>query len=216
MLRGDDGGRTLQRGAIAAAKGVHNPIAAAKAMLFDKPVLIAGDGARAFAAQAGLRLCDPDALIAVHDAKRSDAEKRHDTVGCVVLDERGLLATAVSTGGLEGSAAGRVGDSPQPGCGFYCDNNIGGAVFSGDGEEIARMILAARVMYALDDLSPREAVEASLAHLDNIGGEAGGIALTPEGKVGWAHNSDHFAVAYASSDDPSPKVYLSKSEEQNA
>ncbi|MBY3101902.1 asparaginase [Rhizobium laguerreae] len=209
-------GERFNVGAIAAAKGVHNPIAAAKAMLFDKPVLIAGDGARAFAAQAGLRLCDPDALIAVHDAKQSDAEKRHDTVGCVVLDERGVLATAVSTGGLEGSAAGRVGDSPQPGCGFYCDNNIGGAVFSGDGEEIARMILAARVMYALDDLSPREAVEASLAHLDNIGGEAGGIALTPEGKVGWAHNSDHFAVAYASSDDPSPKVYLSKSEEQNA
>ncbi|WP_246655261.1 isoaspartyl peptidase/L-asparaginase family protein, partial [Rhizobium laguerreae] len=209
-------GERFNVGAIAAAKGVHNPIAAATAMLFDKPVLIAGDGARAFAAQAGLRLCDPDALIAVHDAEQSHAEKRHDTVGCVVLDERGLLATAVSTGGLEGTAAGRVGDSPQPGCGFYCDNNIGGAVFSGDGEDIARMILAARVMYALDDLSPREAVEASLAHLDHIGGEAGGIALTPEGKVGWAHNSDHFAVAYASSDDPSPKVYLSKSEEQNA
>jgi len=209
-------GERFNVGAIAAAKGVRNPVAAAKAMLFDKPVLIAGDGARAFAAQAGLRLCDPDALIAMHEAKQPDAEKRHDTVGCVALDERALLATAVSTGGLQGTPAGRVGDSPQPGCGFYCDNNIGGAVFSGDGEDIARMMLAARVMYALDDLSPREAVEASLAHLERIGGEAGGIAVTPDGRFGWAHNSEHFAVAYASSGDSSPKVYLSKSEEQNA
>lgn len=79
MLRGDDGGERFNVGAIAAAKGVRNPVAAAKAMLFDKPVLIAGDGARAFAAQAGLRLCDPDALIAMHEAKQPDAEKRHDT-----------------------------------------------------------------------------------------------------------------------------------------
>jgi L-asparaginase / beta-aspartyl-peptidase len=209
-------GENFNVGAIAVAKGVRNPIAAAKAMLFEKPVLIAGDGARAFAAQAGLRLCDPDALIAMHEAKQPDAEKRHDTVGCIALDERGLLATAVSTGGLEGTAPGRVGDSPQPGCGFYCDDNIGGVVFSGDGEDIARMMLAARVMYALEDLSPREAVEASLAHLDRVQGEAGGIALTPDGKFGWAHNSDHFAVAYSSSNDPNPKVYLRKSEEPNA
>jgi beta-aspartyl-peptidase (threonine type) len=72
------------------------------------------------------------------------------------------------------------------------------------------------VMYALEDLSPCEAVEASLAHLERVQGEAGGIALTPDGKLGWAHNSDHFAVAYSSSNDPYPKVYLSKSEEQNA
>jgi beta-aspartyl-peptidase (threonine type) len=209
-------GENFNVGAIAVAKGVRNPIAAAKAMLFDKPVLIAGDGARAFSAQAGLRLCDPDALVAMHEARQPDAEKRHDTVGCVALDKRGLLATAVSTGGLEGTPAGRVGDSPQPGCGFYCDDNIGGVVFSGDGEDIARMMLAARVMYALEDLSPCEAVEASLAHLERIHGEAGGIALTPDGKLGWAHNSDHFAVAYSSSNDPHPEVYLSKSEEQNA
>ncbi|XUR32095.1 isoaspartyl peptidase/L-asparaginase (plasmid) [Rhizobium leguminosarum bv. trifolii] len=44
-------GERFNVGAIAAAKGVRNPVAAAKAMLFDKPVLIAGDGARAFAAQ---------------------------------------------------------------------------------------------------------------------------------------------------------------------
>jgi beta-aspartyl-peptidase (threonine type) len=209
-------GAKFNVGAIAIAKGIRNPIAAAKAMLFEQPVLIAGDGARAFAAEAGVTLCDPDALIPLSAAKEPDAEKGHDTVGCVALDKDGRIATAVSTGGVEGTPAGRVGDSPQPGCGFYCDDNIGGVVFSGDGEHIARMVLAARVIHALEDLSPQEAVDKSLAYLERTGGEAGGIALTPNGKFGWAHNSDHFAVAYASSDDPSPRIYLNKSEEQNA
>ncbi|OWV65501.1 asparaginase [Rhizobium sp. R339] len=198
-------------GAVAVAKGVRNPISVAKAMLYEEPVLIAGDGARAFAAEAGERLCDPDAMIAM--GKRSAHEERgHDTVGCIARDGTGCLAAAVSTGGLEGAPAGRVGDSPQPGCGFYCDDDIGGVVFSGDGEQIARMILAARVMQALEDLSPDQAVEAALAHLERTGGQAGGIVLTPDGKFGWGHNSDDFAVAIASSASPVPKVYLRKGE----
>jgi beta-aspartyl-peptidase (threonine type) len=212
MMEGAD----LNVGAVAVAKGIRNPISAAKAMLFEKQVLIAGEGARAFAAEVGVRLCDPDALIPLSERQQAAEEKCHDTVGCIALDENGRLATAVSTGGLEGTPAGRVGDSPQPGCGFYCDNHVGGVVFSGDGEEIARMMLAARVMYGLEDLPPQEAVEASLLHLERVGGEAGGISLTPVGELGWAHNSEHFAVAYTSSADPSAKVYLAKSEEQHA
>ncbi|CCM78494.1 isoaspartyl peptidase/L-asparaginase family protein [Rhizobium mesoamericanum] len=198
-------------GAVAVAKGLRNPISVAKAMLYEEPVLIASDGARAFATEAGELLCDPDAMIAV--PKRSAHEERgHDTVGCLALDGSGRIAAAVSTGGLEGAPPGRVGDSPQPGCGFYCDDNIGGVVFSGDGEQIARMILAARVMQALEDLSPDQAVEAALAHLERTGGEAGGIVLTPDGKFGWAHSSEDFAVAFASSAHPDPQIYLRKGE----
>jgi len=204
-------GTSFNVGAVAVAKGVCNPISVAKAMLYEEPVLIAGDGARAFAAEAGVRLCHPDAMIP--KPKRSAKEERgHDTVGCIALDERGRLATAVSTGGLEGAPIGRIGDSPQPGCGFYCDDNIGGVVFSGDGEQIARMILASRVMQALEDLSPDQAVGAALAHIERIGGEAGGIVLAPDGKFGWGHTSEDFAVAIASSVSPDPKVYLRKGE----
>ena len=208
-------GEKFNVGAVAAAKGICNPISAARAMLFEQPVLIAGDGARAFAREVGVAICDPDDLIVPENRGASDGESQHDTVGCVALDERGRLAIAVSTGGLEGTHPGRVGDSPQPGCGFYCDDNIGGVVFSGDGEQIARMTLAARVMQAAGDLSPTQSVEAALAHLELIGGEAGGIILTPDGKFGWAHNSDNFAVGYASSRQPSPKVFLTHAEELN-
>lgn len=207
-------GRDFNVGAVAVAKGIRNPIAAARAMLFEEPVLIAGDGASKFAAEAGIELCDPLDLIPPEE--RPEGERQHDTVGCIALDDQGHMAVGVSTGGVEGKPPGRVGDSPQPGCGYYCDDSIGGVVFSGDGEEIARMMLAARVLHILDGSStPDLAVAEALVHLEKVGGEAGGIVMTPDGRFGWQHNSDHFAVAYASSDDPSAKIYLKKEEERN-
>lgn len=98
-------GSNFNVGAVAVAKGICNPISAAKAMLFKEPVLIAGDGARTFAAEAGVALCPPAALIAPDD-KTSAEGKSHDTVGCIVLDAEGRFVTAVSTGGLGGDAAG--------------------------------------------------------------------------------------------------------------
>lgn len=199
-------------GAIAAAKGIRNPVRAARAMLFEEPILIAAGGARKFAEENGVELCSQNALAASGEEAESE-ERSHDTVGCIALDGAGQLATAVSTGGLEGSPAGRIGDSPQPGCGFYCDNEVGGVVFSGDGQEIARAMLAARVIHALDGTSPDGAVQAAIRVVEKIGGEAGAIALTPDGRFGWEHNSSHFAVAYEHSSMPHPLVHLCKQEE---
>lgn len=197
-------------GAVAAAKGIRNPVRAARAMLFEEPVLIAAEGASKFAAQNGVELCSQNALAA---GAEGGSKESHDTVGCIALDEAGQLATAVSTGGLEGSPEGRVGDSPQPGCGYYCDNAVGGVVFSGDGEHIARTMLAARVMHALDGANPDAAIAAAIRVVEKVGGEAGAITLTPDGRFGWAHNSSHFAVAYEHSSMPHPRVHLCKQEE---
>ena len=198
-------------GAVAAVKGIRNPVRAARAMLFEEPVLIAAEGARKFAAQNGVELCSEKALAA--GTEGGSKERSHDTVGCIALDDTGQLAAAVSTGGLEGSPEGRVGDSPQPGCGYYCDNGVGGVVFSGDGEHIARTMLAARVIYGLDGTTPDAAIEAAIRVVQKIGGEAGAIALTPDGRFGWEHNSSHFAVAYERSSMRHPRVHLCKQEE---
>ncbi len=206
-------GRDFNVGAVAVARGIRNPIAAARAMLYKEPVLIAGEGAAEFAAKEGIELCDPRDLIPPEE--RPEGEKQHDTVGCIALDGEGRFAVGVSTGGVDGKPPGRVGDSPQPGSGYYCDDAIGAVVFSGDGENIARMMLAARVMHILESSTPDLSVEEALVHLERIDGEAGGICLSAKGQLGWAHNSDHFAVAYASSEDPEPKVYLTKKEERN-
>ena len=57
-------GATLDVGAVAALRGVRNPISTAVRLLRDQAVLLVGEGARRFAADQGMELCDPRAMIA--------------------------------------------------------------------------------------------------------------------------------------------------------
>ena len=207
-------GESFNIGGVSIVQGVRNPVSVARAMLEEETTLIAGPGARAFAAEKGLELCDPAALKASKDEQKRGRTGTHDTAGCVALDQHGLLVAGTSTRGLEDTPVGRVGDAALPGCGFYADNGLGAVAFSGDGEYIARKMLAARVMHALGTQGPDEALGLAIRHVAQIGGEAGGIALTPDGRFGWMHNSREFAVAYASSERPEPRVFLSKAEER--
>ncbi|ESY81103.1 asparaginase [Mesorhizobium sp. LNHC220B00] len=213
-------GKEFNVGAVAVIKGVWHPISVARAMLHEEPMLLASDGARRFAADKGLELCDPADLIPPQQGKASTKSRARDTIGIVALDQYGDLAVGTSTGGLEGCAPGRVGDSPQPGCGYYADNRLGAVAFSGDGEHIARKVLAAHVMQAL---SARQALSSgqaesgleqvlnpALNEVEAIGGEAGAIVLTATGMSGWAHNSREFAVAFMTSEDNHPHVFLRK------
>lgn len=202
-------GRDFNVGAVSVIQGVRHPITVARAMLQEKEILLSGPGARRFAAEHQLELCDPADLISPEEARAAKTGS-HDTVGCIALDTSGRLAVGTSTGGLEGSPVGRVGDSPQPGCGYYVDDKIGAVAFSGDGEEIARKMLAARVMHRLATDDPEAALENALNHLADIGGEAGGILLLPDGELGWRHNSRDFAVAMQRSDDAEPHAYIRK------
>ena len=205
-------GATLDIGAVAAIRGVRHPVSVARRMLREPPTLLVGEGARRFAVAHG-EGDDP-----VDDLRPRAAEDRmaesHDTVGCVALDSAGRVAAGTSTGGLDGTLPGRVGDSPLPGCGFYADDQLGAVAFSGDGECIARVLLASRVMQALGSGShPQESIHASLAQLARVGGEAGGIVLDRHGRIGWAHNSSHFAVAWMTEGMEAPCVRLHQGEE---
>ncbi|WP_309164136.1 isoaspartyl peptidase/L-asparaginase family protein [Pelagibacterium sp. H642] len=206
-------GNSFNVGAVAVIKGVRHPISVARSMLFDDTILLAGEGARRYAVEKGLELCEPAELDTTHKAHLLKRPLSHDTVGCVALDTTGLLVAGTSTGGIEGALPGRVGDSPQPGCGYYADNRVGGVALSGDGEEIARIALASRTMGALEPLAPDAAIRQMLPLVGALEGEAGVIVLTPEGEIGWDHNSREFAVAYATSEKPEPRAYLRKSEE---
>ncbi|HYF89570.1 isoaspartyl peptidase/L-asparaginase family protein [Azospirillum sp.] len=203
-------GRTLDVGGVAALMGVRHPVSVARRMLREAPTLLAGDGAHRFAKETGAELCDPADLIV--DETAPTGECGHDTVGCVALDRFGDLAAGTSTGGLEGCRPGRVGDSPLPGCGLYADNAVGGAAFSGDGESIARAMMAARTMLAMEVDAPQAALDHAVAWFARVGGDGGGIALDRRGRVGWSHNSGGFAVAYAGSDLGGPHVHLHRNE----
>jgi L-asparaginase / beta-aspartyl-peptidase len=184
-------GATLAIGAVAGVKRIRNPIAVAHAMLAADPILLIAEGAEQFALEHGFEFESP--VI-----QQSPAEAGHDTVGCVALDIEGHIAAATSTGGVANMHPGRVGDSPMPGCGFYADDGTGGVSLSGDGEAIARTMLAARIMHSMEADAAKAAVQAIHAPLARVGGEAGAIAIDSAGRIGIAHNSDHFALGLAS------------------
>jgi beta-aspartyl-peptidase (threonine type) len=185
-------GSTLQVGGVANVRRLLNPVSVAAAMLATREVLIAGEGAERFALNNGFELCDPGAMVSP-EALASEAA--HDTVGCVVLDTMGHLAAATSTGGLPGKHPGRIGDSPILGCGLYADDQRGAVSLSGEGESIMRLTLAAQVMRLLESHGPVEAAERAIAMLARVGGDAGAIVISRDGRFGIAHNSPHFAVA---------------------
>jgi isoaspartyl peptidase/L-asparaginase-like protein (Ntn-hydrolase superfamily) len=190
-------GATLAVGGVAAVRILRHPISVAAAMLPETPVLLVADGAEAFAREHGAEICAPADLIV-----ERPGDPGCDTVGCVALDRKGNLAAGTSTGGLTASRPGRVGDSPLPGCGLYADNAIGGVSLSGEGESLIRTTLAAHLIHTLETADPQAAISAALDRLAEVGGDAGLIVVDAQGRIGWNHNSDQFAVAHASAGRP--------------
>jgi len=184
-------GTTLDIGAVAAVPECTAPVALAHRLLRQETIMIAGPSASALAQS------DSSAPATGSVQAASAASGACDTVGCVAW-KAGHVAVATATGGLQGKPAGRVGDAPLPGCGFYANSRFGGVVISGDGERIARVLLAARVMELLrNGGGPMTAAERGLECLAYVGGEAGIVLLDAVGKAGCAYNSAHFPVAFA-------------------
>lgn len=123
------------------------------------------------------------------DPKRRDGGRDHDTVGAVATDGQ-RVAAATSSGGRWLALAGRVGDVPQVGSGFYC-GPAGGASATGAGEDIARVTLSRRaVQFLAEGHDATAAAEAAIAEFDDLlEGSAGIIVLTPGGDAGVAYNS---------------------------
>jgi beta-aspartyl-peptidase (threonine type) len=200
-------GATLDIGAVAVLKGFRHPVSVARAMLREKQVLLAGAGAVEFA-----RTVDAE-RFGSQTAERSKTNAS-DTVGCLARDVKGNLAVASSSGGLEGSEPGRVGDVCMPGCGFYADNQRGAVAMSGEGESAARMMSAGEALRMMRGRPVQVAAECALKEIDRVGGEMGIIAMTTAGEIGWAHTSPHFAVACATRAEPKGRIFLSRDELQ--
>jgi beta-aspartyl-peptidase (threonine type) len=199
-------GETLDIGAVASIENIEHPVLVARTLLYEDAILLVGNGANKFAREKGFKEID-NAEVS------SCILPKCDTVGCVARDQFGNIAVATSTGGLDNTKAGRVGDVPLPGCGFYADNSRGGISASGKGEAIARVMLASECLYRLKDMEPDKAATQALELLERVGGEGGLITINTHGKIGWSHNSSHFAVGLANSINNAPQIFLKKSEE---
>jgi beta-aspartyl-peptidase (threonine type) len=147
-------------GAVAMLSWVKNPIRVARKVMEETPhVLLAGEGALAFARGQGFEYHQP---LTEHRIRRLEKLKRKlreedspflrytgDTVGAVAMDSGGSFSAANSTGGVELMLPGRVGDSPIPGAGFFA-GPAGAVATTGTGEEIIRRMSAVRVYDAIE------------------------------------------------------------------
>ena len=126
----------------------------------------------------------------------ADASPRdHDTVGAVARDGD-AVAAATSTGGRWCALAGRVGDVPQVGAGFYA-SPAGGASATGAGEDIARAGLARRAVTLLEQGAdaPAAARRAIAEFGDRADGTAGVVVLDADGRAGEAYDSPAMQTA---------------------
>jgi len=215
-------GRTLRYGAVANLRRVRNPITLARHVLAGPATMLVGVGAEAFAERCGITLCENGELI-VERERRLWEEWRagqagvgqygapqppvesaapvagHDTVGAIALDASGNIVAANSTGGTPFKLPGRVGDTPLVGSGLYADALVAGAVCTGWGESITRVVLARRAVELIErGLAPQSAAELAVRTLARsvAGGSGGCILLTSAGQIGLAWNTRRMAYAY--------------------
>ncbi|HTF57561.1 MAG TPA: N(4)-(beta-N-acetylglucosaminyl)-L-asparaginase [Planctomycetota bacterium] len=183
-------------GAVGCLKRIKTPISVARKVLEKtKHTFLVGEDATRFAVKMGFK----EENLLTEDSKKAwetwkaDPKRAsfwtHDTIGMVAVDAKGDVTAGCSTSGLAWKIAGRVGDSPIVGSGAYCDNEVGGAAATGNGDVMMRFcpaIVAVEMMRA--GKSPSEACAASLARIAAKGYKVGGalVALSRKGEFGFA------------------------------
>ncbi len=226
-------GRNLETGAVAVVRHVRNPINLARKVLeHSKHVLLAGEGAEAFARQHGVELVDPSyfhteqrwqQLQRALDKEREaggeqtrldhsdDKRDKIGTVGAVAVDRAGNLAAATSTGGMTNKRFGRIGDTPIIGAGTWADNETCAVSATGVGEYMMRLV-AAYDIAALMKYKGFRLIEAAdeviMRKLTALGGDGGVIAIDRSGTITMPFNSPGMYRGYRYPDEePVVAVY---------
>lgn len=222
-------GATLEAGAVAGVSRTRHPIALARAVMEQSGhVLLAGEGADAFAASVGLEQVDPgffytqrrwDQLIEVLTARglplparpaglgqeisavRDPDDHRFGTVGVVAVDSQGHIAAGTSTGGTTAKRWGRVGDTPVIGAGTWAGRGCAVSA-TGTGEYFIRLTVARDIcnLNDLNDMPIAEAAEAMISEVGAMGGDGGVIALTADGSVAFSMNTSGMYRGWANQD----------------
>ncbi|MEM8773032.1 MAG: N(4)-(beta-N-acetylglucosaminyl)-L-asparaginase [Pseudomonadota bacterium] len=215
-------GPTHDVGAVGCLKRVKKAISVARnVMEKTQHTLIVGEDATAFAAEMGFdqtSLTNADSLKVwsewaaknepssawnaepfAADAPRPEG---HDTVGAMAVDASGNVCVGCSTNGRTFKLPGRVGDSPIAGAGAYCDNDVGAAIATGNGDVMMRFLPTYHAVEAMrDGASPEEACRAAIKRIQMKGYkfDGGVIAMHRDGrhgaaKSGWEKEKFRYAV----------------------
>ncbi len=215
-------GEGLRAGAVAAVRGVKNPILLARRVMEETDhVLVAGEGAGELAALWGLRdgneptagrrrkweeakralgiEDDPSTARLVALLKRHPelAASRRGTIGAVAVDARGGAAAATSTGGVTLKLAGRIGDTPLLGAGTYA-TAAGAASATGRGELMIRALTTRTVcdLLARGESADGAARAAVAETARSVGDDLGVIVVDRRGGIGIAHGTRYMPHAF--------------------
>jgi beta-aspartyl-peptidase (threonine type) len=227
-------GATLRAGGVLGLRHVANPIKLARRVMEHTPhVLLAGEGAEAFATEQGFSPVPVSYFFSGHRLRQLEADQRrpgaaglslsedatayppaHDptgTVGAVALDAEGNLAAATSTGGMSNKWPGRVGDSAIIGAGCYADNATCAVSATGHGEMFLRHVvahdIAARIAY-LHHTPEQAAGHVVLEKLVQVGGRGGVIVLDRAGRFAMPFNSaGMYRGSIRAGEDPQVAIY---------
>jgi L-asparaginase len=127
---------------------VKNPIEVANFLQSEAHNVLAGQPALTFAREKGISYYDPVTELRLQEYQSGKAGNS-GTVGVVVLDRKGVLASATSTGGIGGEMPGRVSDSATV-AGTYCSRECGVSC-TGIGEHIVHLSVASRMVTMAED-----------------------------------------------------------------
>ena len=196
-------GKKRLAGAVASVSIVKNPIKLARKVAEETDhVLLVGDGAEAFAKNAGIEIVDSsyfyheERLQRVRNLKKnvSKFHKKSDkigTVGAVALDKMGNISAATSTGGMTNKMPGRVGDYPIIGSGTWAQNGVCGVSSTGHGEYFIKYQVAREVCTRMEYLNQSLSKSSSsiINELADIGGSGGLIAIDSKGNISTPFNT---------------------------
>lgn len=123
------------------------------------------------------------------------SDGRGDTVGAVARDGD-RIAAATSTGGRWAALAGRVGDVPQVGSGFFA-TDAAGASATGAGEEISKTTLARTAVDEVEaGADAEDAAGAAMERFEQVTDASAGIVVADaDGGLGAATNADAMQTA---------------------
>ncbi|QIE60095.1 N(4)-(beta-N-acetylglucosaminyl)-L-asparaginase [Rasiella rasia] len=163
-------------GAVMAVSSTSHVAALARKVMEETPhVILVGEGAEEFATLKGFEsenLLTAESEKAWQEWLKSPEYKplinieNHDTIGMLTMDKNGDLAGACTTSGLSYKMKGRVGDSPIIGSGLFLDNEVGGAVATGMGEEVVKTVGSFLIVELMrNGMSPQEACEEAIRRI---------------------------------------------------
>lgn len=193
-------------GAVGCLKRVKKAVSVARQVMENtQHTLLVGDDATRFAVKMGFKensLTNAASFKAWEEwsskNEKSDAwqpERKgsgkkpegHDTVGSMAIDRQGNICVGGSTNGRSFKLPGRVGDTPIAGAGAYCDNDVGAAIATGDGDVMMRFLPTYHTVEMMrQGASPEEAAYQAMRRITNKGYSFDGaiVALNKHGQHG--------------------------------